>query len=254
MKNNKISESDIKKWVNHFIGDNWYDIIKSHLSKAWDSMKKVDIDNVNDRLYDIWDEIPSSKDKFVTTAITYGDYYKKDEPVKRRYSGTMPVSNLDDDRFYWIMREIIRSILSPTFKIGGWKDESYIRQDEAEEYVTDKKYQCVNFNIMDYSISSDVEFLKKKKYELEKLSNYSPENILNMYIPSIYIDIGRHRDSYKTGVMNLKKLESSLDDVLPTILPTIEYSDVIFDMSREDRQFDDDTDIQDYTLKILLKF
>ena len=257
MKNNKLSESDIKKWTNHFIGDNWYGIIEDYLTKTWNSMKKVDIDYVNDRLYDIWDEIPTEKGKWVTTAITYGDYYRKDEPIKRKYNGTMPVSDTEDDsRFYAIMRDIIRSIMLPTFKIGGYKNDVYIRQDEAEEYVTDKKFQCVNFDIMNYEVVRNSDIIVKNKYDLQKLRNYSPTNILTMYVPCVYIDIGRNYtdDPYKSAPMNLRKLESGLDEVLPTILPTMDHGEVIFGMSRGDRQFDDDTDIEDYTLKILLKF
>ncbi len=251
---NKLDQSEIKHWVDHFIGDGWFDIINRHLSKAWEAMKKVDIDYVNDRLYEIWDDIPTDKDKWVTTSIIYGDYEKIDEPNKRKYNGTMPVSNLTDEkRYLMIMNEIIRDILAPTFKLGSWKDEIYIRQDESEEYVTDKKYQCVNFNIMDYEVvNSDV--LSKHKYAIQKLQKYSPINILDMYVPCVLIDIGGHRDTHTSGTMNLKKLESDLDEVLPSILPTLEYDDVIFDMSREDRRFDDNRDIYDYTVKILLKF
>lgn len=252
---NKLDKSEIKKWTDHFVGDGWYDIIDKYLTKAWDSMKKVDVDTINDRLYDIWDELPSDKDNWVTTAIIYGDYEKINEPVKRKYSGTMPVVNLDsEERYLMIMKDIIRAILQPTFKMGGYKDEVYIRQTEAEEYVTDKKFQCVNFDIMNHEIVFNSDVVHKRKYDLQKLRNYSPANILSMYVPCVYIDIGRNRDTHRTGTMNLKKLESDFDEVLPSILPTLDHDEVIFDMSREDRRFDADRDIYDYTVKILLKF
>ena len=54
--------------------------------------------------------------------------------------------------------------------------------------------------------------------------------------------------------MNLKKLESDIDEVLPAILPTLDYEEVIFDSSRSDRQFDDIIDVYNYTIKILLNF
>jgi hypothetical protein len=250
---NKLDKSEIKKWTNHFIGDDWYDIIDEYLTKAWEAMKKVDIDNINDRLYDIWDELPTGKDKWVTTAIIYGDYDKINEPVKRKYNGSMPIRDLDDEeRYNMIMKSIIRDILIPTFKIGGYKQEVYIRQTDAEEFVTDKKFQCVNFDIMNYEVVRNSDIIVKKKYELQKLRNYA--NVLTMFVPCVYIDIGMGRDTHRTGTINLKKLESGFDDVLPTILPTLDHSDVIFDMSREDRQFDDDRDIYDYSVKILLKF
>jgi hypothetical protein len=107
---------------------------------------------------------------------------------------------------------------------------------------------------MNHEIIFNSDVLRERKYDLQKLRNYSPKNILSMYVPCVYIDIGRNRDTHQTGVMNLKNLESNFDEVLPTILPTLDHSDVIFDMSREDRQFDDDRDIYDYNVKILLKF
>jgi hypothetical protein len=55
--------------------------------------------------------------------------------------------------------------------------------------------------------------------------------------------------------MNLLKLESDLDEVLPTILPTLDYEEVIFDVSRGNRGFDTENyEVYDYTVKILLNF
>jgi len=250
---NKLDQSEVQQWVDHFIGEGWFDRIHKHLTKSWDAMSKVDVEYINDRLYDVWDELPSTKDKWVTTSITYGDYTNIDEPKKRKYNGLMPVSDLkDESRFVMIMKDIIRSILLPTFRIGGWKDEVYIRQDNAEEYVTDEKFQCVNFNIMDYDVVNNSDILIKHKYNLQKLDKYSPENVLDMYVPCLLINIGGRDDKYTT--MNLRKLESGLDEVLPSILPTLEYDEIIFDMVRGDRMYDDNTNISDYKLKILLKF
>jgi len=54
--------------------------------------------------------------------------------------------------------------------------------------------------------------------------------------------------------MNLRKLESDIDEALLSILPELDYEEVVFDMSRFDRVYDDDTDINDYSFKILLNF
>jgi hypothetical protein len=55
--------------------------------------------------------------------------------------------------------------------------------------------------------------------------------------------------------MNLLKLESDIDEILPSILPTLDYEEVIFDSSRGDRRFDhiENYEVYDYTIKILLK-
>ena len=77
--------------------------------------------------------------------------------------------------------------------------------------------------------------------------------ILEMYKPCVTINIGGYHDSHTTGKMNLLKLESDLDEVLPTILPTLDYEEVIFDVSRDGRRFDTENyEVYDYTVKILL--
>jgi hypothetical protein len=45
-----------------------------------------------------------------------------------------------------------------------------------------------------------------------------------------------------------------IDDALESILPTLDYKEVVFDHARFDRVFSDDTDVYDYTVKILLNY
>jgi hypothetical protein len=73
-----------------------------------------------------------------------------------------------------------------------------------------------------------------------------------MNVPCVVIEIGQG-DNYMQGKMNLNELEENLDSVLPSILPTLDYSDVIFDHARGTRQFTN-TEIYDYTVKILLNY
>jgi hypothetical protein len=76
-----------------------------------------------------------------------------------------------------------------------------------------------------------------------------------MYKPCVTINIGGYSESYTTGKMKLLELESNLDEVLPTILPTLDYEEVIFDASRGNRGFDvENYEVYDYTVKILLNF
>ena len=54
--------------------------------------------------------------------------------------------------------------------------------------------------------------------------------------------------------MPLKKVEQLFDEHLPRILHGLEYEEILWDIPREGRRFDEDTyEIYDYTLKILLK-
>ena len=61
-------------------------------------------------------------------------------------------------------------------------------------------------------------------------------------------------------VQEIIKLRNKFDDNIKDEvqdLPRVdglEYDEVIFDMTRGDRRYDDDTDISDYKVKILLKF
>jgi hypothetical protein len=75
-----------------------------------------------------------------------------------------------------------------------------------------------------------------------------------MYVPAVVIEIGNRDNSIASGGINLKKIELMIDDALESVLPTLDYKEVVFDMARFDRQFDDDKDIYDYTVKILLNF
>jgi hypothetical protein len=91
--------------------------------------------------------------------------------------------------------------------------------------------------------------------DIAKKKEYSIDKILGMYKPCVTINIGGYSDSHTTGKMNLLKLESDLDEVLPTILPTLDYEEVIFDVSRGNRGFDTENyEVYDYTVKILLNF
>ena len=87
-------------------------------------------------------------------------------------------------------------------------------------------------------------------YDVNRKRNYNVEKFFEMYKPGIYISLGDNNTGYK---LNLKKLESELDVVLPMALHNIDYKEVIWDSSRGTRKFNDDTDIYGYTVKILLK-
>jgi hypothetical protein len=139
-----------------------------------------------------------------------------------------------------------------------------LRQSDESYYVTDKKWQCQNFNIDDYSdIKDGAEFdtddykgrkTKIFQHDIDKKKQYSIDKIISMYVPAVVIEIGNRDNSIASGGINLKKIELMIDDALESVLPTLDYKEVVFDQSRFDRKFDDDVDIYDYTIKILLNF
>lgn len=260
--NKRDISTDLKKWTEHFIGDGYFDRINNLVDSIYDALRKVDVDTINDRMYDVYDNIPSSKEKWTMCSILYGDYEDYDKPNSSgRYNGILSVPNPNNENSKTDMiLHILKAIVYPTLLIGY--PGVPIRTTDDEKFVTDKKYQCVNFNINNYSLlEGDVipngETGRRSTttigtFDISKKRKYSVDKVVDMYRPGIFINIGGYHDSTKTGKMNLKSLEADIDEVLPSILPVLDYEEVIFDMYRPDRRFDDNTDIHEYTLKILL--
>ena len=261
-QNQTVNESSLKKWSDIFIGEGWYDKVNSLVDKMFQSIDKVDVNYINDRMFDVYDIIPSGKEKYTICCITYGDVENWDKPNNRKYNGLLSVRETDNKAKIRIIIHILKEIVFPTLSIGTYP--SYLlRQSDDSYYVTDKKWQCQNFNIDDFKemgIEVGATFKGDEKrdvtiYErdIAKKKEYSIDKILGMYKPCVTINIGGYSDSHTTGKMNLLKLESDLDEVLPTILPTLDYEEVIFDVSRGNRGFDTENyEVYDYTVKILL--
>lgn len=243
--NQKINESELKSHSDHFIGQGWYDKIKEHVDKIFNALEKVDAQTIHERMYDVYDQIPFGKQKYTMCCVIYGDYDKINESNRRKFSGLISIPNPKDKlRKIDIIIHILKSIVHPTLSIG-WPDME-IRTTEEERLVTNKRYQCQNFNINDYEI-----FKNCHTTFINKIKTYNVNSFLKLYAPAIVIEISN--EPYMSGKMNLRKLEADIDEVLPSILPELDYEEVLFDSSRFDRLFDDDRDIYEYTLKILLK-
>lgn len=252
LRNNHWSNTDIstlEKWTDHFIGDGWWQKIKSHVDRMFQIFSEVDLNHINDAMLDVYDTLPDEKEKNIYCAVLYGDYEKINDSNEYKYNGTMPVFETDDmKRKSYILHNIIFEIVRPTIsysKITGNDIEFRLRLEAY--YVTDKKWQCQNF---DFS-----EFTELKDYEMKSLKLYSPENVLSMYQPGIVIDIGGWSsvDSHRTGQMSLLDLEKELDDRIDLITANLDYEEVLWPFSRKERYFDTSRPIYDYTLKILLK-
>jgi hypothetical protein len=258
-----VNVTSLKKWSDHFIGEGWYDKVNDLVEKMFQSIDKVDVEYINDRMFDVYDTIPQEKEKYTMCCVAYGDVENWDKPNNMKYNGLLSVKETDSKTKLRVIIHILKDIVFPTLYIGSYP--SYLlRQSDESYYVTDKKWQCQNFNIDDYKemgIEAGATFKGDEKrditiYErdINKKKEYSISKILDMYKPCVTINIGGYSESYHSGKMNLLKLESELDSVLPSILPTLDYEDVIFDVSRGNRGFDvDNYEVYDYTVKILLK-
>jgi hypothetical protein len=255
---------DLEKWTNHFIGDGYYNKIKNHVDRLFTAINKVDVDSVEDRLLmDVFDNLPPEKVKWVSACIAYGNIENYNKEIQYKYNGLLTVRNRDEKDYFRVMVHIIKEIIYPTFYIGSYPS-IMLRQSDESYYVTDKKWQCVNFNIDNFEelgIKVGAEFATDDSrgrkciignYDISKKKDYSVDKIIEMNAPCIVIEIGQG-DNYMKGKMNLVELENQFDEVLPSILPSLDYSDVIFDHARGTRQFDS-TEIYDYTVKILLNY
>jgi hypothetical protein len=252
LRNNHWSNNDIsqlERWTDHFVGDGWWQKIKSHVDRMFQILSEVDLNHIKDAMLEIYDTLPDEKEKNIYCAVLYGDYDRVNDINELKYNGTMPIFESDDmKRKSYILHNIIFEIVRPTVSCSRLIDtEVNFRTAPESEFVTDKKWQCQNF---DFS-----EFTELKEYEMRKLKLYSPENVLSMYQPGVVIDIGGWSsvDSHRTGQMSLLDLEKELDDRIDLITAELDYEEVLWPFSRDERYFDTSRPIYDYTLKILLK-
>ena len=264
----EITPKQIKFWSDHFIGEGWYDKISNLVDSIHNSLKSVDYDYINDRMLEVWDELPEVKDKYVMPCVAYGDYENYDKEIDYRYNGLISYQDVkDESRKLDIIIHILIDILYPTLFIGN--PSVTMRNSKSQYFVTDEKWQCQNFDIKNYEFKENDEIengnsrrpnkrLVKStttifSWDLKKKSLYSVDKVLSMYKPCVVIEIGGHNNSHLTGAFKLDDIESKLDEVLPTILPELNYEDIIWDKSRGTRQFDTSSEFYDYTLKITLK-
>lgn len=60
-QNQVVNESSLKKWSDHFIGEGYYDKVSNHVNKIFESLRKVDEEEIHMRMYDVYDQIPLVK-------------------------------------------------------------------------------------------------------------------------------------------------------------------------------------------------
>lgn len=241
--------STLERWTDHFVGEGWWNKIKSHVDRMFEIFSEIDLNHINDAMLEIYDTIPDEKEKDIYCAVIYGDYEKINDSNDFKYNGTMPIFEPDDmKRKSYILHNIIFDIVRPTISYSRLRDTGVnFRTTPESEWVTDKKWQCQNFDFSNFS--------ELKEYEMNKLKLYSPENVLNSYQPGVVIDIGGWSsvDSHRTGQMSLLDLEKELDERIDLITANLDYEEVLWPFSRKERYFDTSQPIYDYTLKILLK-
>ena len=133
---------------------------------------RSDMGHIKDALYDVFDEF-LEKQKRLHLCVLYCGPDKLKDPIDRRFNGSMGVKNDVDSSRTHIICHILLDMINPTFRIGYPSID--IRETDEQLYVTDPKWNCVNFNIDNYEISkkegqhipapSDLDRLQYKKRE-----------------------------------------------------------------------------------------
>ena len=239
-----------KIWTEHFVGEGWWDKITSHVDRLFDILSDVNINHINDAMLDVFDTIPEQKERNIYTAVLYGDYEKINDVNNFKFNGTMPVMDLKNtNRKDYIIVSILISIVHPTLYYSRFKENASFRDGNESIYVTDKKWQCQNFDFEQFHKTGHI-----RDYEFAKLQKYSPENVLSMYRPGVVINIGGWgSDSRYTGEMYLDDLEEALDAAIEVVESEVDYEEVMWPYTRGERHYDTSKPIYDYDLKILLK-
>ena len=239
-----------KIWTEHFVGEGWWDKITSHVDKIFEVLKEVNINHINDAMLDVFDTISEQKERNIYTAVLYGDYEKINDLNNSKFNGTMPIMDLNDEsKKAYIIISILIAIVHPTLYYSRFKENASFRDDNESLYVTDKKWQCQNFDFEQFHKTDHI-----RGYEFAKLQLYSPENILSMYKPGIVINIGGWgSESRYTGEMYLDDLEEALDAAIEVVESEVDYEEVIWPYTRGERRYDTSHPIYEYDLKILLK-
>ncbi len=253
LKSDNWNPSNIQRhkiWCEHFIGDGWWDKITSHVDRLFDILSDVNINHINDAMLDVFDTLPEQKERNIYTAVLYGDYEKINDSNNFKFNGTMPVMDLKNkNRKDYIIISILISIVHPTLYYSRFKEQASFRDDNESLYVTDKKWQCQNFDFEQFHKIGHL-----RDYEFSKVQKYSPENVLSMYRPGIVINIGGWgSDSRYTGEMYLDDLEVALDAAIEVVESEVDYEEVMWPYTRGERHYDTSKPIYEYDLKILLK-
>jgi hypothetical protein len=253
--------SEIKKHSERFIGPGIYDRVQKLVDDMFNVLEEVDMEHIKDALYDVFDEF-LEKDNRLHLCVLYCNTENLKEPIERRYRGSMSVGEDKERSRKFIICHILLDILNPTFRIGYPSIE--IRETDEQIDVTDPKWNCVNFNIDNYEISkkegqhvpAPSDYKKRETYisplDLDKLRKYNIEDFFQCYQPGIYIEL--YDDKGYHSKMSIKQVEDLFDENLPRILHGLEYEEVLWEIPRQGRRFDETTyELYDYTLKVLLK-
>lgn len=246
----QISEVEFSRNVEHFIGKGQWNLINGHFQKIFDVLETVDIEYINDRLLDIFDEYPYHNVKYAVRSVAYGDFERYDEEPDRRYNGMMSVSKTDTNRKLDIICHFLKNLLNDTIWIRYWSEKKPVRVSDEEKFVTSDEFSIKNFKNLSFDPKLGENWNLTKFLDFK--SKFSVEKFLDMYRPSIFITIGAE----KVTKISHNKIKSEFSELLPSILSDLDYEEVIWPWRQKPNNVtkeDEDFDIYDFDLKIILK-
>jgi hypothetical protein len=261
LRHSILTYEETKKWSDQFIGSGVFTKIERKIDEIFSMFEKIDLNMIDDMMVDLYDSVPHNKKKVVTYCILNGDAKSIDDPnTQRKFNGASCFREVKESNKWSVITDLLTDIIRPTLYVNIEGEDLLLRLDKSKfggKY--DMKYSCVNFNWNDYSVDwggNITSVHKLPSYRTEVLRRYDVKNYVNMRQPGIYIDIDNVSSPYQ--YFNLQKTEDILDEIVPMIKDYIEDNGVeveefMFDNNRGERHYDSNTDIMDYTLKILLK-
>jgi hypothetical protein len=262
LRHSILTYEETKKWSDQFIGPGVFTKIDKKCDDMFAIFDKINLNMIDDMLVDLYDYVPQNKSKRVLYCILSGNVKDIDEPnTQSKFNGASCYSNRFEKDKWNFIRELLLDIIRPTLYVNLEGEDIPLRTGNAKygsKY--DIKYCCQFFNWNDYSVDwggNITSIHKLPSYRTEILRIYDVRKYIDMRQPGLYIDI----DNGSTGpyeYFNLQKTEEILDDITPMIQDYLEDKGVqveefMFGDSIGRRQYDSNTNIMDYTLKILLK-
>lgn len=247
-----IDKSELIKHTEHFIGKGQWNIIEKHFDKIFNSLENIDIDYINDRLLDIFDEYPLHDSKYAVCAVCYSNDYTGN------ITGTITVSEVNENKKLNIIMNFLMFILNKSLFIHYFKNTIQIRTTNDELYVTSDEWSLKNLKYQDIDIlkddKTDINFRNFLKFKNE----FSIDKYLNLYLPAIFIYISGGGFGEMSKI-SLNKITKQFEDILPSILHDIDYSDILYSWKlpkySDDAPFPlplPDIEIYDFDLKIIL--
>lgn len=244
-----VNKSELVKYTDQFIGKGQWSIIESYFERVFKALANVDIDYIDDRLQEVFDEYTYHDMKYVVRSVTYGDLSNYDKPVDQRYVGLYTVKEITENLKLNIIINFLNEVLENCLKIYNWSNYRPTRVTRDEVLVTSDEWSLKNFKNQNLEIFNDESITSRYSFKkfIDFKNDFSIERCLDMYKPAIYIVIGTFHMNAK---FSHNKIRKELEEVLPSALHDIDYEDIIWGMKSVGEE---DIEIYDYSVKILLK-